>query len=50
MLFAIEIDIPEKRARPFGLHWPKVLVMLEFLGDNYGIFLTDVHPGNITFE
>jgi hypothetical protein len=40
----------QRKSEEFGRHWPRVLVLLKFLEENYGIFLTDVHPGNITFE
>ena len=43
-------DWRQQKAEEFGPNWPKVLVLLEFLADTYGIYLTDVHPGNITFE
>ena len=34
----------------FGEHWGTVLVMLKVLEEEYGIFMLDVHPGNIAFE
>jgi hypothetical protein len=34
----------------FGSHWPRVVTLLEILKQEYGIYLLDVHPGNIAFE
>jgi len=40
----------QRKSEEFGRNWPKVQLLLEFMADTYGIYLTDVHPGNITFE
>jgi hypothetical protein len=44
------VDWYEQKAEEFGANWPKVRRILTFLAHNLGIFLTDVHPGNITFK
>jgi len=36
------------KRRQFGEHWPDVHFILKEL-ESYGIYLTDVNPGNITF-
>jgi len=33
----------------FGDRWGTVLVMLKVLENDYGIYMVDVHPGNISF-
>ena len=39
-----------ERREPFGERWPAVQRILAVLGDAYGIFVTDVNPGNIMFD
>jgi len=40
----------QRKAKEFGRHWPKVQLILAFLGDQYGVYLTDIHRGNIAFD
>ncbi len=40
----------DRKAREFGQHWPTVQLILAILGDQYGVFLTDIHRGNIAFD
>ncbi|MEI8195693.1 MAG: hypothetical protein WCI73_07275 [Phycisphaerae bacterium] len=50
-------DFPEEvitqwqqaKTEEFGSHWSRVQVILEVLKQNFGIYLLDVHPGNIAF-
>ena len=39
-----------RKAKEFGQHWSKVQLILAILGDQYGVFLTDIHRGNIAFD
>jgi hypothetical protein len=34
----------------FGQDWSRVLVLLTYLQETFGIYLLDVHPGNIAFH
>ena len=40
----------QRKAGEFGQYWPRVQLILAFLGDQYGVFLTDIHRGNIAFD
>ncbi len=40
----------QAKQEEFGRRWGQVTVMLEMLKDQFGIYLLDVHPGNITFS
>ena len=40
----------QDRAEEFGPHWFRVRMIMELVQSRYGIFLTDVHLRNITFE
>ncbi len=39
-----------EKGEQFGQRWPAVQRILAVLGDAYGIFVTDVNPGNIMFD
>jgi len=39
----------QDRQEEFGPRWPHVRMIMEFMRDQYGIYLMDVHPRNITF-
>ena len=39
----------ESKQEEFGPHWPRVVTLLELLKQDFGIYLLDVHPGNIAF-
>jgi hypothetical protein len=40
----------QEKAEQFGGNWPHVAAILEWVRVNAGIYLLDVHPGNIGFE
>lgn len=42
-------DWTEEKVEQFGPHWPKARAILSFLQSRYGVYLVDVHPGNIGF-
>ena len=37
------------RREEFGPHWPHVRLLVHLFAENFGIYLLDVHPRNITF-
>ena len=39
----------QAKQEEFGAHWGHVVILLELLKEQFGIYLLDVHPGNITF-
>jgi hypothetical protein len=39
-----------RKAMEFGTHWPKIQLILAILADRYGVYLTDIHRGNIAFD
>lgn len=39
----------QTKQEEFGANWGQVVMLLEMLQEQFGIYLLDVHPGNITF-
>jgi len=39
----------EEKLHQFGERWPDVQAVLAILQSRYGIYLLDIHPGNLTF-
>lgn len=39
----------QEKIEQFSSHWPTVEAALELLQTRFGIYLLDVHPGNMTF-
>ncbi len=40
----------QAKAEEFGPHWSRVQVIIQVLWDRCGIYMVDVHPGNIAFD
>lgn len=40
----------EIKREEFGKHWGRVEMLIQMLWDRCGIYMVDVHPGNIAFE
>jgi len=40
----------DRKAQDFGDDWPAVLAIMNELANRYGVYLTDLNPGNIAFE
>jgi len=39
----------QEKIEQFGDHWPQVAAIMEWMRANAGIYLLDIHPGNIGF-
>lgn len=40
----------QRKAKEFGNHWSMVQLLLAYMGEKYGVYLTDIHRGNIAFD